>query len=136
MAQFNTQEPISLNDLKAYLDFLVTQQVKDEKDFKRVNRTAKRTVTVSDVVILAKAITTQQDFAITQLIDKLQVQDRVLRKLGATDELIAEAEAEYDTVLKEREKAIKEAAELSAKANNDTLTEESFNEAVKLVKGE
>lgn len=123
MAQFNTQEPISLTDLKAYLDFLITQQVADEKAFKRVNRTAKRTVTVSDVVILAKAITTQQDFAITQLIDKLQVQDRVLRKLGATEELISEAEAEYNEALKEREKAIKEAAERAVWEQGTSLTE-------------
>jgi hypothetical protein len=69
--------------------------VADEKAAKRIKRLAKRTVTVTDVVAIVKGLTSHHDQFITQLMDKAQIQERVLVKLGATDEMIQEATKEY-----------------------------------------
>jgi len=91
----NSQDPIKTKDLQEVLTYAVTQEVADEKAAKRIKRLAKRTVTVTDVVAIVKGMTAHHDQFITQLMDKVQIQERVLIKLGATDETIQEATKEY-----------------------------------------
>lgn len=107
MTQKFTQEPMKAKELHDYLTFFFSKEVKDEKHAKRLKLLAKRTVTLSDVVVIVKALTQHQDDAIIQLMDKLQIQERVIRKLQATDEHFIEAEQEYFAILKEREEALK-----------------------------
>ena len=114
-------------ELYDYLQFFFTKEVKDEKHAKRISMLAKRTMTLSDVVVVIKALTEHQDNAIIQLMDKLQVQERVLKQLNATDEHFTKAQEEYLEALKEREDAFKaqlEVAQQAGKAHEVTLVDE------------
>ena len=51
--------------------------------------------------------------------DKLQVQERVLRQLNATEEHFTQAQEEYLAALKEREEAFKANLEMAAQAGKD-----------------
>jgi endonuclease III len=95
MGKHNTQDAIKSTDLQEALTYAVTEQVADEKSAKRIKRVAKQTTNVTDVVAIVKAMTSHQDQYITQLIDKVQIHERVLTKLGATPEMIQEATKEY-----------------------------------------
>jgi hypothetical protein len=106
-----TQDPIKTKDLERFLKFAVSGHVENEKDVKHIKRTSRTTVTVNDVIVLFKALTQRQEQSITQLMDVVQIQDRVLAKLGATDELYAEAEAEYEAELAAKRAELTEAQE-------------------------
>lgn len=141
MTQKITQDPMATKELYDYLTFFFTKEVNDEKHAKRIKQLARRTVTLSDVVVVVKALTEHQDNAIVQLMDKLQIQERVLKQLNATDEHFIKAQEEYLAALKEKEEALKARLEEAQKAQEEiedgVLTEEKFDEAVeKLQKGE
>ncbi|QIW88716.1 hypothetical protein P59_119 [Bacillus phage P59] len=104
-----TQDPIKTKDLERFLKFAVSGHVENEKDVKHIKRIARTAVTATDVVVMFKALGQQQEQAITQLMDVVQIQDRVLAKLGATDELYKEAEAEYEAELAAKRAELTEA---------------------------
>lgn len=106
-----SQEPISTEELKVYFDYLITGQVKDEKHAKDINRLARRTTTVSDVTLLFKVMTAHQSNTITQLMDAIQIQNRILQKLGATDEMFDAAQEDYNQVIAEAQKELMAKAE-------------------------
>lgn len=116
MTQKFSQEPMKTKELYDYLQFFFTKEVEDEKHAKRIKMLARRTVTLSDVVVVVKALTEHQDNAIIQLMDKLQVQERVINQLGATDEHFIQAQEDYLAALKEREEAFKANLEVAAQA--------------------
>lgn len=101
------QDAISVEDLHEYLTFVLTNQVKDRKHAKELQRLSRRTVTLSDVVTILKALTQHQDDAIVQLMDKIQIQELVLLRLGATEEIFKEAKEEYADILKAQQEALK-----------------------------
>lgn len=146
MTQRFSQDPLKTKELYDYLNFFLTKELEDEKHVKRIKMLAKRTVTLSDVVVVVSALTEHQTEAIAQLIDRLQVQERVLKKLEATEEMFVEANEEYETLIKEREEALKAQFESAKKAlekaeesieYGESLTEEKFDNFVdKLQNGE
>ncbi|WCS69739.1 hypothetical protein Goe25_01110 [Bacillus phage vB_BsuM-Goe25] len=106
MSQIKNQDPLSAQDLQTYLNFLLTQNVESEKHAKQINRLARRTTTLSDVVVLFNQLVQHQEAKISLLIDQVRVQENILRKLGATEEVIAEAREEYQKSVDEYIKKI------------------------------
>jgi hypothetical protein len=106
-----TQDPIKTKDLERFLKFAVSGHVENEKDVKLLKRTSRTTVTANDVIVMFNALNQRHDQAITQLMDVVQIQDRVLEKLGATDEIYKQAEAEYEEELAAKRAELTEAQE-------------------------
>lgn len=125
MARKSTQSPMTTEELHEYLSFFLSKEVKDEAHADRINKLARRTVTLSDVVVTISALTQHQTEAIAQLIDKLQVQERVIKKLEATEDMFLEAEAEYAAVLKEKTEAIKAQYEMASQAGKTATLQEA-----------
>lgn len=122
MTQKFSQEPMKTKELYDYLTFFFSKEVKDDKHAKRISMLAKRTVTLSDVVVIVKALTEHQDNAIVQLMDRVQIQERVLKQLNASDEHFIKAEEEYQAALKEREEAFKANLEVAQQAGKSEST--------------
>jgi SOS response regulatory protein OraA/RecX len=101
MSKNQTQDAITLDDLTLAVEYVTTGNV-DKKDVKKVKRTLRRTVNVSDVVTLATALNQRNDQVISQLMDVAQVQSFVLKELGATPEIMEAAKAKYEEVLNEQ----------------------------------
>jgi hypothetical protein len=106
-----TQDPIKTKDLERFLKFAVAGSVENDKDVKLLKRTSRTTVTVNDVIVLFNALSQRHEQSITQLMDVVQIQDRVLAKLGATEELYAAAEAEYEKELADKRAELQAAQE-------------------------
>ncbi|MEX5590913.1 hypothetical protein, partial [Pseudomonas urmiensis] len=58
--------------------------------------------------LLFKALNQQQDLLMEKVLDTLMIQEAVLKKLGATDKMFNEAEAEYYKAIEEKVKEQKE----------------------------
>lgn len=102
-----SQDPISKEDLHTFLTYVLSHQVKDQKHAKELRRLSRRTTTLSDVVVVFQTLMKQQDRMITQLMDAIQIQQRVLEKLGASDDMFKEAQDEYNEELKEMQEKLK-----------------------------
>jgi hypothetical protein len=100
------QDPISQEDMSTYLNYLLTGEVKDDKHAKDLRKLSRRTVTLSDVTVLVKVMMQHQDKTITQLMDAVQIQSRVLEKLGATDEIFEAAQKDYNKVIADMQKEL------------------------------
>lgn len=124
MGKHNTQDAIKSTDLQEALTYAVTEQVADEKSAKRIKRVAKQTTNVTDVVAIVKAMTGHQDQYITQLIDKVQIHERVLAKLGAKPEMIQEATKEYYGELQAKREELLAAQEQLQEAEEATEVKE------------
>jgi hypothetical protein len=108
MSKNQTQDAINLDNLKLVLEYAVSGKV-DPKDVKKAKRTLRSTVTVQDVISLVTGLNQRNDQAISQLMDVVQVQSIVLKKLGATSEVIKEAQDEYSESLNEQREALEAA---------------------------
>jgi hypothetical protein len=106
-----TKDPIKTSDLKRFLQFALSGHVENEKEVKLLKRTSRTVVTANDVIVMFNALNQRHDQAITQLMDVVQVQGRVLEKLGATDEMFKEAETEYENELAAKRAELTEAQE-------------------------
>jgi len=118
------QDLMSTHDLKTYLDYAVSGQVESDKHAKELNRLARRTMTMSDTVVVVRALTQQQEQTITSLIDTLQVHKRVLEKLGATEEMFSEARQEYKELINEKTKELKEQMGIDEDSDSETESED------------
>lgn len=94
--------------LTAYLNFLLSGQLEDEEQAKLINETAKRTATLAEAAAIAKLLSVQMDQKLTQVMDVIQIQNKVLQKLEATDEMFAEAEKEYNEQIAAMQKELEE----------------------------
>lgn len=112
--QTKNQAPISKQDMHTYLNYLLSGEVKDEKHAKELNRLSRRKVTLSDATVLTRVMMSQQDNTITQLMDAIQIQNKVLEKLGATEEMFNEAQEEYNAMIAEAQKELMKEAEAAA----------------------
>lgn len=101
------QDPISSNDMKTYLNYVLTNHVESSKHAKDLKRLSRRTTTLSDVTVLFRVLTKHQEKLTTQLMDAVQIQQRVLERLGATDEMFNEAQSEYEKEIEEMREQIK-----------------------------
>lgn len=102
------QDSISQEDMETYLTYLLTGNVEDENHAKELRRLSRRTVNVSDVTVLLKAMTHKQDKSITQVMEALQIQQNVLEELGANDEMFKKAEERYTKDVEELRKQVEE----------------------------
>lgn len=99
--------------MTAYLNFLLSGQVESKEEAKLVNSTAKRPVTASEATVIAKIVLAALDQKLTQVMDVIQIQNKVLQKLEATDEMFAEAEKEYNEQLAAMQKELEERSKTS-----------------------
>jgi hypothetical protein len=120
-----TNKTMSKEDLQTYLNYVLTNEVKDEKHAKELSRLSKRTVTLSDVTVLFKVLnnTTQQQM--TQMMDVIQIQNRILDLLGATEEMFTQAEDEYNEQLNAMRKQLQEEYGLG---DSEEVQEETSND--------
>jgi len=102
------QDSMSQEDMQEYLTYILSGKVEDEKHAKKLRRLTRRTTNMSDVTVVIKAFMYKQEKTITQLMEAVHIQQKVLDKLGATDEMFKEAEKEYTEEIKELQKQIKE----------------------------
>lgn len=118
-----SQDPISVEDLQKFLDYVITKQVHDEKHAKELRRLARRTTTLSDVIVLYEGVSNTMQSMITQIMEAVRVQQGVLERLGATPEMFEESRIEYQKQLEEVYKQIN--------SGSDTDTKEEQKEADK-----
>lgn len=122
-----TQAPINQEDMGAYLTFLLSGQAKDEDHAKQINRVSRHITTAADVTIIARLLDMQLNQKITEVMDVIQIQNRVLQKLGATKEMFDESEQEYTEELnafkRELEERAKQANEAPAQPEEATKEE-------------
>ena len=109
------QDPISQQDLWSYLSYVLSGEVKDEKHAKDLTRLARRTTTLSDVTVVFKMLQTQTDRKIVEVMDVVQIQNKLLKKLGVTEEMVDEANKEYNEVIEEARKELEAQAEAMKK---------------------
>ncbi|QQO40574.1 hypothetical protein 000TH008_146 [Bacillus phage 000TH008] len=112
MTNIKSQDPISMEDLQDYFRFVVHKDVKDEKHAKKIKRISRRVITMSDATMLYKALDQYQENLIGLLMETISVQESVLRKLGATDDMFKEAAEEYTKAVEE---TVKEQTEVQEK---------------------
>jgi hypothetical protein len=93
-------------DLAAFLNYLLVGDVESKEQAEQVNKAARRSATVSDATVVARAVAAQIDNKITQLMEVVQIQSAVLEKLGATEEMFVEAEQEYNEKIEQLRKEI------------------------------
>lgn len=122
------QDPISSNDMKVYLNYVLTNHVESSKHAKDLKRLSRRTTTLSDVTVLFRVLTKHQEKLTTQLMDAVQIQQRVLERLGATDEMFNEAQSEYEKEIEEMREQIKAQFEDEEEAES---TEEATEDGTK-----
>lgn len=99
----NTQDPIKLKDLEKFLTYASQGDAATEKERKFLHLMSRRTVNVSDVMSLFNVMNQRTSNLMTQLMDVVQIHKRVLSKVGATDEMYKEAEAEYEQLITEKQ---------------------------------
>lgn len=110
MAQRKSQDSIKTEDLHLYVNYVLTGHVADEDHAEKINKIAKRITNLTDVTILVKVLMQQKDTVIGQLMQAVQVQSKVLEKLGATEEMFVAAETEYSEMVEAKKKEFEEAA--------------------------
>lgn len=107
------QDPIDAKDLQKFFTYVLTNYVGSKEDAEKINELARRTVTLSDVVVAIKTITQQEQTHLEQVMEMVELQYRVLEKLGATKDMFSEARKDYDKALEDMEKKMKEEHESS-----------------------
>ncbi|AUO79416.1 hypothetical protein BSP10_013 [Bacillus phage BSP10] len=124
MTNNKSQEPISAQDLNVYFNYLITQHVDNEKHAKQINRLSRRTTTLSDVAVVFNKLVDHQERKITQLMEIVRKQEKLLKKLGATADMFAEVDKEYEEELDMIRKMIEE----NQKGNAGVVPTESEKE--------
>lgn len=110
MAKKKTMNPINEKDYLIYLNYLLTGKVKNQKEAEKINDLSKRIITLSDAAVLVQTLMLQLNDRLTQVMDVVQIQQIVLKKLGATDDMFNEAKEEYEKLIEETRKKLEEAA--------------------------
>src|SRR5690606_9771743 len=111
-----SQEPISVEELQIFINYVLSGHVSSEAHAEQIRRLSRRTTTLSDVTMLVRVLQTQADRKLTEVMDVVQIQHKVLQKLGATEEMFAEAEVEYNEMIEEARKELEAEAEAAKKA--------------------
>lgn len=123
------QDPIQLEDLSTYLTYTATKTFKDLEHAQQIKDISRRTVTMADVTTVTRVLLKEHENIIENLIGIVQVQERVLLKIGATEETFKEAEKEYVTELEEvRKKLEKEQKEREKEQEEGNKGDEEISE--------
>lgn len=118
-----TQDMMSKDDISEYLLYLLTRNIKGEEHTNRIRNLSRRTVNLGDVSVVVQTLMKEKSQSIEQITRIIQVQEKVLEKLGATDDMFKEAEDEYyadfEKFKEEYEKQVKEAQEKQKEESED-----------------
>ena len=99
------------DDFASYLNYVISGQVESKEHAETLSRTSKRNATLSDATILAQVVLKAAEQKITQLMERVQIQEMVLHKLGATTEMFEEAADEYDAKIAQMQEQLQKQAE-------------------------
>jgi hypothetical protein len=115
-------------ELTLFLNYMITGKVENESHAQLLNRVAKRSASISEAAMTAKAQAIAIDNKLTQIMEVVQIQNIVLQKLGATEEMFAEAETEYN----EDVKKVQEELLAEVEANKAAKEEPEADEAIEV----
>lgn len=102
------ENELSDEDMKLWTEYLSTGKVKDEEHQKQLARLAKRQVNLADVAQIVDFMSRRNDGYISHIIEQNAILDRLVTRLGATEEMRKEAKAEYDEEMKDLKEQIEE----------------------------
>lgn len=102
---------ISEEDMRTWTEYLATGRVHDKNHAKQLERLSKRDISLGDVATVVDFMSRRNDGYITALIEQNSVNEKLLNKLGVTDEMRNEAKAEYEVELKQAQEEIKKLQE-------------------------
>lgn len=118
--EVHQKDSMSKEELYKYMTYILTGEVKDEEHAKDLQRLARTVATMSDVTVVLRVLMQQQDKTLTQLMEAVQVQQRVIQKMGAPDSLFEEAQNEYDAEIeKMREELTKQHTSVEAEKESE-----------------
>lgn len=92
-------ENISVEDMQVWTEYLATGTVQDDNHAKQLTRLGKRAVNLADVATIVDFMARRNDGFITALIEQNGTHEKILNKLGATNEVWDEAKKEYNEEL-------------------------------------
>lgn len=118
-------------ELSLFLNYMITGKVENESHAQLLNRVAKRSASISEAAMTAKAQAISIDNKLTQIMEVVQIQNIVLQKLGATEEMFAEAEAEYNEDVKKVQAELLAEVEANKAAKGEPEVEEE-DEAIEV----
>lgn len=98
-------------ELATYVNFLFSGEITDAKHEEAIKKIHNKKATIGDATVLANYSVKKVEKVITQLMDKVTVQDIVLRELGATPEHYEKAIKEYEDGISSRMEELKEQLE-------------------------
>lgn len=102
------ENELSDEDMKIWTEYLSTGKVKDEEHQKQLARLAKRQVNLADVAQIVDFMSRRNDGYISHIIEQNAILDRLVTRLGATEEMRKEAKAEYDEEMEDLKEQIEE----------------------------
>lgn len=102
---------ISEEDMRTWTEYLATGRVHDKNHAKQLERLSKRDISLGDVATIVDFMSRRNDGYITALIEQNSVNEKLLNKLGVTEEMRNEAKAEYEVELKQAQEEIKKLQE-------------------------
>lgn len=97
---------ISEQDIRKWTEYVATGRVEDSAHAKELVRLGKRSVNLADVTSVVDFMCRRNDGYISKIIERNAIMEKVLARVGATDEMFAEATNEYEKELAEIEKII------------------------------
>lgn len=118
------QDPISLEELSTYLTYATTKKFKDVAHAQQIKDISRRTTTMADVTTVARVLLREHENIIENLIEIVQVQERVLLKIGATEDTFKEAEKEYKLELEKVRKQLEKEQQEKEKTEGNKGDEE------------
>lgn len=102
---------ISEHDIRTWTEYVATGTVENEKHAKELVRLGKRSINLADATAIVDFMTRRNDGYISAIIERNAIIEKVLAKVGATENMFKEAQAEYEKELEQVQELIKGAKE-------------------------
>ncbi|AFQ96497.1 hypothetical protein [Bacillus phage vB_BceM_Bc431v3] len=118
MAKETKAVALTDEELELYANYVFSGKVEKEEDEKVIEELVTRSVTLGDATTLAKMLATQvaqqMTHQLVQVMERVQIQEIVLEKLGANGKTKKDAKVKYKKQLEEqKEKLIKLQSEMA-----------------------
>ena len=121
---------LSKEDFNTWVEYLATGNIEDEEHAKQLSRLGKREANLEDLSSLINVMTKRNDNYVSAIIERNEILERVVRKMGATDDQFREARAEYDDELKNIQEQVKKSKEELEKKQQEKSDENSKDNKV------
>lgn len=121
---------LSKEDFNTWVEYLATGKIEDEEHAKQLSRLGKREANLEDLSSLINVMTKRNDNYVSAIIERNEILERVVRKMGATDDQFREARAEYDDELKNIQEQVKKSKEELEKKQQEKSDENSKDNKV------